>query len=275
MSENWVITPDATSEYELTPADADVETWQHTVVTTSSTSAKPEVDVFSVSDDATAADNVELDYDGTGYAKTNSTIGTVDAATLANGVEHGGTTATLRLGASGATPAFYVTNSGGIAARVEATGSSAAMRIQGGGAAAGIRIDGGPTGTGVQLLGGSTSGDAVTMSATSGVSVNAPDGITADITGNVSGSVGSVTGAVGSVTGSVGSVVGHTAQTGDTYALANGAAGFVAIDTVVDAIKVKTDQMVYTKANELDVNTQSINGATVVGDGNATPWDGA
>lgn len=47
------------------------------------------------------------------------------------------------------------------------------------------------------------------------------------------------------------------------------------VDTVVDAIKVVTDQMVFTKANELDTNTQSINGAAVVGDGNATPWDGA
>jgi hypothetical protein len=47
------------------------------------------------------------------------------------------------------------------------------------------------------------------------------------------------------------------------------------IDSNVDAIKVKTDPMTYTKANELDANTQSINGATVVGDGNATPWDGA
>ena len=56
---------------------------------------------------------------------------------------------------------------------------------------------------------------------------------TMDITGSLSGSVGSVT-------GSVGSVVGHTAQTGDTYALANGATGFAAIDTVVDAILVDT-----------------------------------
>ena len=31
-------------------------------------------------------------------------------------------------------------------------------------------------------------------------------------------------------------LTGHTAQTGDTYALANGSAGFVAIDTVVDSI---------------------------------------
>jgi len=60
--------------------------------------------------------------------------------------------------------------------------------------------------------------------------------IVGSITGNLSGTVGSVTGAVGSVTG-------HTAQTGDTFALANGAAGFVAIDTVVDAVKVVTDNL--------------------------------
>ncbi len=34
------------------------------------------VDVTKVSGDSTAADNLELDYDGTGYAKANSTIGT-------------------------------------------------------------------------------------------------------------------------------------------------------------------------------------------------------
>ncbi|MCP5019816.1 MAG: hypothetical protein GY938_31700, partial [Ketobacter sp.] len=57
-------------------------------------------------------------------------------------------------------------------------------------------------------------------------------------------------------------------------ALATGA-NLATVDTVVDAIKVITDQMVFTKANELDVNTKSINDAEVVGDGNATPWDGA
>jgi len=53
------------------------------------------------------------------------------------------------------------------------------------------------------------------------------------------------------------------------------ATNLATVDTVVDAIKAVTDQMVFTKANELDVNTQSINGAEVIGDGNATPWDGA
>lgn len=47
------------------------------------------------------------------------------------------------------------------------------------------------------------------------------------------------------------------------------------LDTEIAAIKAVTDQMVFTKASELDVNVQSINGATVIGDGNATPWDGA
>ena len=53
------------------------------------------------------------------------------------------------------------------------------------------------------------------------------------------------------------------------------ATNLATVDTVVDAIKAVTDQMVFTKANELDSNTQSINGAEVTGDGNATPWDGA
>lgn len=42
-------------------------------------------------------------------------------------------------------------------------------------------------------------------------------------------------------------------------------AGYV--DTEVAAIKAKTDQLVFTKTNELDVNIQSVNGVTVTGTG--------
>lgn len=42
----------------------DIGKWLGTAVTTSSTTAKPEVDVFSVSDDAAAADNFELYWEG-------------------------------------------------------------------------------------------------------------------------------------------------------------------------------------------------------------------
>ena len=54
-----------------------------TVVTTA-TAVSGTVDVGAVSGDTTAADNLELDYDGTGYAKANSTIGT--ATDVTNGV---------------------------------------------------------------------------------------------------------------------------------------------------------------------------------------------
>jgi len=92
--------------------------------------------------------------------------------------------------------------------------------------------------------------------------------------GSVTGAVGSVTGAVGSVTGSVGSVVGHTAQTGDNFAIVNGAAGLVAIDTVVDAIKVVTDQFVFTVANQVDANTLSISGDGPAADNAEAFFDG-
>lgn len=51
-----------------TSGRVDVGSWLGTAVTTSATTNKPEVDVNSVSDDATAANNLELMYDGTGYA---------------------------------------------------------------------------------------------------------------------------------------------------------------------------------------------------------------
>ena len=78
--------------------------------------------------------------------------------------------------------------------------------------------------------------------------------ITGSVTGNLSGSVGSVTGAVGSVTG-------HTAQTGDSFAIVNGTEGLVAIDTVVDAVKVVTDQFAFTAANQVDANALAIDGS--------------
>ena len=69
-------------------------------------------------------------------------------------------------------------------------------------------------------------------------------------------------------------LVDTTAIVADTNELQAEWANGGRLDLLLDAIKVPTDKMVFTKANELDVNTKSINNATVVGDGNATPWDG-
>jgi hypothetical protein len=44
-----------------------------------------------------------------------------------------------------------------------------------------------------------------------------------------------------------------------------------AVETIAEAIQDKTDSLVFTKANELDVNLQSVNGVTVNGDGSGTP----
>lgn len=53
-----------------------------------------EVDAVAVSGDTTAADNLELDYDGTGYAKTNSTIGTCTTNTDMRGTDSAALAAT-------------------------------------------------------------------------------------------------------------------------------------------------------------------------------------
>ena len=41
----------------------------------------------------------------------------------------------------------------------------------------------------------------------------------------------------------------------------------------ITAIKTKTDQLIFTKANEVDVNLQSINDVTILGDGSTTPFN--
>ena len=65
---NWITNPDTTSEFIVEEALA-------------------VADVFSISHDPTAADNLELDYDGTGYDKSNSTIGTATANTDMRGTD--------------------------------------------------------------------------------------------------------------------------------------------------------------------------------------------
>ncbi len=114
-----------------------------TVPTVTDVTNQVEADVTAVSGDSTAADNLELDYDGTGYDKSNSTIGTTTNNTDMRGTDGAALAANYN-----ATRAGYLDN-----------------------------LDG------------------------------------------------------------------HTAQTGDTYALASGATGFTAIDTVVDAIKAVTDNL--------------------------------
>lgn len=91
------------------------------------------------------------------------------------------------------------------------------------------------------------------VTGTVGSVVGAVGSVTGNVGGNVTGTVGSVVGAVGSVTGAVGSVTGLTASD-------------------VGAIKTQTDKFVFTVANEVNANIQSVNNVTVLGDGAGTPW---
>lgn len=58
----------------------------------------------------------------------------------------------------------------------------------------------------------------------------------------------------------------------DVSALATSAA-LATVDTNVDAIQAKTDDLTFTNANELDANIKSVNDTSVIGDGQAgTEW---
>ncbi len=90
---DWTTNPDVTSEYIV----------EEVLVV---------ADVLAISHDETAADNLELDYDGTGYAKANSTIGNVTLVTTT-------TTNTDMVGTDGANTT--VPDAAGVAASLHST----------------------------------------------------------------------------------------------------------------------------------------------------------
>ena len=50
-------------------------------------------------------------------------------------------------------------------------------------------------------------------------------------------------------------------------------ADLTTVDTVVDAIKAKTDSLTFTQAGHVDANVQRINDVTIVGNGSSTPFN--
>ena len=91
------VTYDAMFAASATAFDAngrvDVGEWLGNAVTFGT--GGPDVNVNAISDDTTAAANLELDYDGTGYNKTNSTIGTLTTNSDKTGYSISGTKTTL------------------------------------------------------------------------------------------------------------------------------------------------------------------------------------
>ena len=98
--------------------------------------------------------------------------------------------------------------------------------------------------------------------------------VNADLTHIATAAVSTSTAQLGvnMVSGAVGAI---TASVIATDAIGSDEISASAVTKIITDVKAKTDQLIFTKALELDVNVQSINGATVTGDGNSSPWDGA
>lgn len=183
----------------------------------STTTAQLGVNVVQISGDATAADNCELMFDGTGYAGGTAKLG-VDIVSIsgdsvaADRLETmldgtGGNT--LSLGALTITGAMTV--QGGVTI-TNSTGNGSGLSITGNGTGYGIVATGGSSnGAGMRLNGGATNGDALILQAAgsgNGFSAYAPGaGIAFNLQSNTGDAVNIVTGgdngiiAVGNVNG--------------------------------------------------------------------------
>lgn len=234
----------------------------------STTTAQLGVNIVQISTDATAADNAEAFFDGTGYAGTGNTIPTVTAVTTVNGLAANVITAASMAADASAEIADAVWDED---ATGHQTGGTFGQAIGDPGAdtntiygatvtaATGATVGADTTtlltrmGTPSDLGGGATLAgnlsdiesqtDDIGVAGAGLTAINLPDqtmNITGDITGNLSGSVGSVT-------------------------------GLTASD--VSAIKVQTDKLTFTVANQVDSNTKSVAGTTVTGSGTeGDPW---
>ena len=193
-----------------------------------------ETDVVSISGDTTAADNMELAFDTTGYAFTGCSmpsvtgavgsvtgavgsvtgaVGSVTGLTIANGAAEAnityihGTALTETPGQLAASfkKFFDVSAPTGTVNSIPdaVAGATGGIFIAGTNAATSITtaLTANITGTITGNIEGDLNGSAASVT-------NAVGSVAGNVDGDVSGSVGSVTGAVGSVTGAVGSVTG-------------------------------------------------------------------
>ncbi len=175
------------------------------------------VDVGQISGDATAADNAEAFFDGTGYAGTNNVIPSVTAAGLVDG----------------AITAAKIASDAITAAKVA---SDAIAEIQSG-LATPTNITAGTITTVTNLTNAPTNGDlTATMKASVTTAATAATPIAASVTGNVGGNVvGSVASVTNGVTIATGAITAATIATDAIDADALAADAVAEINATVDA----------------------------------------
>lgn len=76
----------------------------------------------------------------------------------------------------------------------------------------------------------------------------------------------------GTCTGGIAAIRGNFSLSGIINLTINDSANITATLSDTGAIKAKTDELAFTKANELDSNIKSINDVTIVGDGDSVPF---
>ena len=268
------------------------------------------VDVARISNDSDAADNCELMFDGTGYAggttKMKVDVDTIktQAVTCAAGV-----TVLAQVGAAGAPGAangLVTTNGTKVNQTVDLTaGQSIACSDKTGFSLAATGADlilksstfiqaivaavnefatYGLTAlntllvtTGIKV--GSIANNAITANAINDgaitnakvaddVDVNAKTVTAGVIAADVWNAATSGYGGAGTYGQAVEDILADTneLQVDDTPT------AVAAVKTVVDAVKVQTDKLTFTVANQVDANIQYINDTAVTGDGGTTPW---
>lgn len=196
--------------------------WLSQAVTLSANN-RPDVNIDEISDDLTAPANLELDYDGTGYNKSNSTIGTCTTNSDMRG-----------------------TDSALLASSAPSNFGDLAITVTTGQVTVGTNND---------KSGYSISGTKTTLDALNDVAAT-------DIVSG--GAITTSGGAVSNVT-LVATTTTNTDMRGTDSAAT--AANLAIVDTVVDAIKVKTDNLTFTQAGIVDSNIQYVNDVQVAGTG--------
>jgi len=176
---------------------------------------------------------VSGNVDGSVASVANIPVDGTFTVTLADAVTHGGTSAMLRLGSSSTTPALHVTNTD--------TGFNSHAAHFFADAGAGMLVDGGNAATIFVSLAtdGFYAGGNVLISAAA-----VADRVWEELIADHSGTPGSTAEALEAI------------QTD----LDNGTDGLGALKTDTAAIKVITDQFVFTVANQVDANTLSVGG---------------
>ena len=273
VAETWVITPDATSEFILVPASVDIETWQHIPVTNGATTSLPCVDAASISDNTAAADNVQSNIGNLdapiSTAQTDlDTITGADGATLATAqpsitfqpltITAGDAINNITLAGTGTSDGIAFTRSGAgdpfdanFIGQINSTVDTALTDYD---AATGTELA--ATEAKIDII--DTNVDAVLVDTATTIPATLATLATAASLATTDGKVDTIDAIVDAILVDTGT---------DIPAL------ITTLDAVADAIKAKTDSLTFTKANELDANAQSINGVTLTGDGDATPFD--